>query len=275
MKTLTSLLAIGLIVGLAGFGQAAVVDNFDSYADQSILNGQGGWSSSGGNEGHQTSALRVVAGKGVGGSNAVTSAKDGTHATEGSSAMEIPVGIRGDFTAQVDINVGGDGQTGDVEFRIATMAFANFEDTNSHNNDWVGPRMRSGVPSSFGGVSWAKTHTGTFSLFSPAHDSSNLDLANQGYIQAKIVVADNAVGAYYRDIDDATGLPLGDGTWHGSMTGGTRFWHGGLGIEAVQLLAQGGDSDKSYYDNLIITPEPASLALLGLGGLMMLRRRHA
>lgn len=55
----------------------------------------------------------------------------------------------------------------------------------------------------------------------------------------------------------------------------------GTGLVKVVLLYEdltsGGPGDPAglaYWDNIVLTPEPATVALLGLGGLLILRRRR-
>lgn len=47
---------------------------------------------------------------------------------------------------------------------------------------------------------------------------------------------------------------------------------GDLDIGAVDLFGNG--ASVMYYDNMVLTPEPTSLVLLALGGVMLLRRRR-
>lgn len=78
--------------------------------------------------------------------------------------------------------------------------------------------------------------------------------------------------AFYRDIDDITGLPIGLGTWNS-----IGFFPGPVG-HAVQA-AGGWAITDARIDNFVsgvppIIPEPASLTLMGLGGLLLLRIRQ-
>jgi len=64
-------------------------------------------------------------------------------------------------------------------------------------------------------------------------------------------------------------VPLGvaNRSWTNGLSGG-----GVLEIDAVDLFANGASS--VYWDNLSLVPEPASLTLLGLGALVLVRRRR-
>ncbi len=52
--------------------------------------------------------------------------------------------------------------------------------------------------------------------------------------------------------------------------------NGGISdINSFEIFLGGSGNRGAYIDNIVVTPEPASLALIGLGGLMMTRRRKA
>jgi hypothetical protein len=75
---------------------------------------------------------------------------------------------------------------------------------------------------------------------------------------------------------DASITRVSDGTELGGLTGsfananaalaGDSTVYGGVRIDAP--------ADIDAFDNLTVIPEPASLAMLGLGGIMLLRRRR-
>jgi len=62
-----------------------------------------------------------------------------------------------------------------------------------------------------------------------------------------------------------------------SLSGGQISWSKNQlvhGIDVLDIFPVSDDASIMYYDDISLTPEPATMALLGIGGLMMLRRRR-
>jgi hypothetical protein len=79
------------------------------------------------------------------------------------------------------------------------------------------------------------------------------------------------------DIDLTSGNGMVSEYYNGTLLS-THPWHNGTGVNAIgaiDLYANG--AGPVYYDNLSITmiPEPGSLSLLALGGLLFVLRRKA
>jgi len=80
-------------------------------------------------------------------------------------------------------------------------------------------------------------------------------------VSADIDLDANSVEVFYG------GTSLGATTW----SKGAEAVHG---IDVMDIFPISNDASVMYYDDISLTPEPATLAMLGVGGLMMLRRRR-
>lgn len=274
-------IAIASFATGSAFGRYA--DDFEGWDDGELLwgnTGAGGarWNSSGYNQStNQTAPSQVSAGLGLGGSKGVSSAVG----AQGSANINVEDHIRdGKLKAQVDINVSHPGG-GDIAFALGTASTWN--EGNTSSMDFFGARARH-----IGDLGMENMVASSHDFAQPAGEHPIAgNAASQGWMQLKIEIdiTNNTGGVWIRNIDDNTGAPTGawsGGEWNmetGGAGGSNKaifFSDGDYSTMVINLLSQGGNSHEgSRYDNLIITPEPASLGLLSLGALVMLRRRRA
>jgi hypothetical protein len=266
------------VIGLAavailiqgGWASAAIVtwtDNFDSYANGSYLNGQGGWTdTSGGNN------YRFVAAGGVGGTQGVN---------EGGGSQQMNwTAHPWDWATSLAV---GDKVIARMDFQASGGAF---------DDDRVGWVLASnpGSSSYHFGVQLDDADGGlvTYLRNSSGGNVKNIVIAtallprsgNNWYREEmQVTKLTSGLGANGARIDVSySALDSGGNVVGTPVTGNilldTSAWRGFSGQVYPMYKnysALVGNADNAYFQ---ITPEPATLSLLAIGGLLALRRRH-
>lgn len=82
------------------------------------------------------------------------------------------------------------------------------------------------------------------------------------------ITMDSVAGSISYDFNNGAVVYNGIGVSTGGIVAGTSF------EEAVFICDEWNLSEFGDFDNLVITPEPGTLLLLGIGGMVLLRRRR-
>jgi len=231
------ILTAAVLLCMGATASADFSDNFDSYLTGSLVQGQGGW-------------------EGWGGDNAYGGPAVSTHA----SSLLNSVEIGGNFA---DLVHPFSGYTSGTVFLTSDLYVPSSSD--SGDSYWIWLNQYSG------GFNWSiqvqinlttgqivgtsgSTGGGTFFSTPIVYDQwvqlkaiVNLDANSYDCLYGSAVIADN-------------------GVWYGNAAN----------VAAIDLFSNGATTPV-YFDNVAITtPEPVSMALVGVGGVAMFirRRRH-
>ncbi len=244
-----------VLCALAGVALATSVasaqwsDNFDSYASNVNINGQGGWQGWGG-----TAAAAPVTSTAqfISGPNSIN-----VSVANGSDNVHLYTGVTTgwwEYTANVYVPTAF---TGDSYFILLNQY------SNAGPWNWSIEYQLNGTTNTF-----SDDYTnGTATVSGPGNSrtGSNLALIRNAWTQIRVDFnpATNQMITFYN------GAVVSSGSWKTSATSLAD-------LAAVDLFANAGTGGV-YYDNLSLAqiPSPASFALLGLGGLVASRRRRA
>jgi hypothetical protein len=267
-------LLIASVVCLTATGMASAVsiwtDNFDSYAAGSYLNGQGGWTDTGGN------TYQFVAGGGAGGTQGVN---QGT----GSNQMNwtghpwswgTDVSVGNQVVARMDFQANGSGLFDDD--RVGWVEAANAGSSSYHFGVQL-DNTAGGLETYFRNNSGTRVSQTTLLNWAALGNPTGSNWYREQLMVTKLT---SGLGPGGAQVDvafwalDGSGNPVGSPVTASFGTIDTSTLRGFSGTVYPMFKnynVQPGNADNAYF---AIVPEPATLSLLCLGGLALLRRRH-
>jgi hypothetical protein len=270
-------LLITAIVCLTATGMASAViwtDSFDSYAANSLLNGQGGWTDTG-SLGTSGASYRTVAGGGAGGTQGINNSPSGSNQinwTAHSWNWGPDVAVGNKVVARMDFQASNTGTFDDD--RVGWVLASNQASSSYH----FGVQLDTVSGGDGGLVTYFRDNSGvnTKTVLIPTANLGTI-VAN-GWYREELTVTKLTGGAQL-DVSfqalDSSGNPVGSlltASYPGTLD--TSAWRG-FGGTVYPMFKNfnpiTGNADNAYF---AIVPEPAALSLLCLGGLALLRRRH-
>ena len=248
-------------------------DSFDGYAAGSAVNGQGGWSQS-----NSGTTYRVVGGGGAGGTNGV-SIPDGSHQLNwtGNAFDWGTLAVGDKVIARMDFQANGSGQFDDD--RVGWVLASN-PDSSSYHFGVQLDNTDNGAPG--GLVTYFRDNVGTRVLSATPIPWASLGASGSNWYREELTVTKltSALGPGGAQVDvsflalDGSGNPIGAplAASYGTLdTSAVRGFSGTVYPMFKNYSSTAGNADNAYFE---VTPEPATMGLLSVGLLALLRRRR-
>jgi hypothetical protein len=235
-----------LVVGLTAGARADTTDNFDSYTAGVVIPAGNGWVGWGG-----PSANGIVT---AGPSNSAPNSLAVVGGAGTDQVLELGYGEKlGKWTFSTMTFVPAANKAGETYFNLMNT----FDDANGIYK-W-----------SHVGVHWMMdaNHEKADKVFNddtPAGDELDLIYDQWVEVTAEIDLINNLCEVFYGGVSLSAAAE-----WSGEPV---------LGIDVMDIYPISGDASVMYYDDISLVqteiPEPATMSLLALGGLAVLRRRR-
>jgi len=268
-------LAVVAILLQAGWALATVAvwtDNFDSYAGDSAVNGQGGWNQSNGG-----SNYTIVAGGGVAGTNGVSTNVTGSYQINwtGHPWDWGTLAVGDQVIARMDFQANGSGLFDDD--RVGWVLASN-PDSSSHHFAVQLDNSAGGLETYFRNLSGSRVYQTTLMNWAALGTPTGSNWYREEVVVTKKTIGLGAGGAQvdvnFWALDGAGNVIAGSqrSASYGLIdTSALRGFSGTVYPMFKNYSGTAGNCDNAYFE---ITPEPATLGLLAAGGLLALLRHR-